>query len=227
MGQRHPQNLGHSTHIANSYARFRPMAKSVNLPASPPPIGIDHSQAPGHFRLTNVQVGKYRTQVHVGFSTTSCSIPSMAIVRKMQHRRRYTCGRPVRQLLYKELVDAEYVELLRHVIEAHNVSMTALAKAAKMDRSHLWRILNATPTIKGAVSIYQALQRITGLQLPPPAVPVASREDYRWARIGQRLRKANPDRFDEIMQRVSQVLDAEEAIAEAFPAAPDDANDSA
>lgn len=130
-------------------------------------------------------------------------------------------------LSYEELADQEYAQMLDSIVRLKGIEMTALAKKAGMHRVTAYKILRGKePTIKGLVSLYRALIEMVDVQIPPPAIPITSREDYRWARIGQRLRKANPERFRRLLERASQILDAEEGMTDEFGLPEESINDN-
>lgn len=117
------------------------------------------------------------------------------------------------ELTYDELVDPDYCAFLRNLIADHNISKQAIADEVGAHWTTIWRTLSgARPTIKSAVSIYTALLNLMpGVYIPPPVLPITSREDYRAARIMQRLRKADPEQFAQVVEKISQLLDAAEA----------------
>lgn len=116
---------------------------------------------------------------------------------------------------------ASYIEELRKRIggrrgprrapEPGKSTVEAVAKAADLTRTTLWRLLHEggdqRATIEAAEAVRNALEKLQpdAPPLPPAAVAIIDSQDYAWLEAGRALRKRDPAAFDKLLAELAAV----------------------
>lgn len=105
----------------------------------------------------------------------------------------------------------DYIAELRRRVEGEGrPGVTAVAKAAGITRTTLWRLFNGggdrdRPTIEAAERVRRALAELQpeGQAVPPAAVAISDELEYRWLEAGRAFRKRDPEAFEKLLAELA------------------------
>lgn len=96
---------------------------------------------------------------------------------------------------------------------AAGVPQKELAAAGAQTRQTLWRNLTKHEgSVRAVFRIRAAVEKSTGVTLPPPVVSIRDDVDHSWCVSGMLLRDLDPDTFAVVMSKVRAICDTVGAL---------------